>query len=513
MKPTNRSAILCILDGIGLNPKTKGNAVALANTPTLDRLLQSYPSSTLTTFGERVGLPAGQMGNSEVGHLNIGGGRVVEQWLQLIKRDFELGLVSKRESYRNFISNTSSRGRIHIVGLYSDGGVHSHLDHLDSLLNLLLAEFKGEIVLHLITDGRDTSPNAALTQLPALQKKLLAYPNVTIASISGRYYAMDRDLRWERTEKAYQAIAEASAPLIDNVTEYLKQSYKDEVTDEFLEPVILKSCPFQADDSLIFFNFRSDRMRQLCRALSQPDFSQFDRNSHVPATQNILCFTRYEEDYPYPFVFEPMQIKNHLGQVISAAGFKQLRIAETEKYPHVTYFLNGGEEEALPGESRLLVPSPREVATYDQKPEMSAPEVTSEVIKALESQEFKLIVVNFANGDMVGHTGVLEAAIDAVETVDACLTEVLNTASEFNTTALVIADHGNAEQMIEYDTGKPHTAHTTFPVPIILVDDSSSALIKDGGALCDVAPTLLEILDIPKPAEMTGRSLLVDPIK
>jgi len=481
--------------------------VALAETPTLDSIFSNCPHSTLTTFGERVGLPRGQMGNSEVGHLNIGAGRVVEQWLQLIKREFEQGTVSKKKSYQNFIKAGSNR--VHLIGLFSDGGVHSHLTHLNYLIELLQSDFSGEIVLHLITDGRDTSPTAAMGDLENLTNSLTTMKKVKIASISGRFFAMDRDNRWERTEKAYHAIAEARAPQVVDPIAYLKQSYANGTTDEFLEPVTIEKTPIEPEDGIIFFNFRSDRMRQICRSLCDLEFLQFSRSITPPATSRVLCFTRYEEDFPYGVLFQPMEISNHLGNVISTAGLKQLRIAETEKYPHVTYFLNGGEEEALPGESRVLIPSPRDVATYDLKPEMSAPEVTAELIKALESSDFHLIVVNFANGDMVGHTGVLKAAVEAVETVDTCLSEVLTTARAQDISVVVIADHGNAEQMIDYNTGGPQTAHTTYPVPIAIVGDPTVTALKEDGALCDVAPTLLDLMQINQPPEMTGRSLLI----
>ena len=504
-----RPTLLCILDGFGLNPNPIGNAVALAKKPVIDRLLRDYPNATLTTFGERVGLPAGQMGNSEVGHLNIGAGREVEQWLLRISRALAGSFMRESQTYKSFLAASKGRRTVHVVGLLSTGGVHSHQDHLKLLLSLLTNDLpEAQIALHLISDGRDVAPSAFLPDLKELQKLIQTIPNCSIRSICGRFYAMDRDKRWERVQAAYQAIAAGIGTSITCPASYIQESYAKGVTDEFLEPAVLGSYPASADDAYVFFNFREDRMREIVSALCSPAFAEFDRTIPLPARERVLCFTQYDHALQLPFLFEQFEIKNHLGEVIAHSGIKQLRIAETEKYPHVTYFLNGGIEQAYTGEDRQLVPSPRDVKTYDLKPEMSAHGVTELVVQGLRSGKYGLIVVNFANCDMVGHTGVVAAGIKAVETVDRSLGEILNDLQDVHGQALIIADHGNAEQMINYTDGTPHTAHTTYPVPVILVDFSKQVTLRPDGALCDVAPTVLEMLQIAKPAEMTGESLI-----
>jgi 2,3-bisphosphoglycerate-independent phosphoglycerate mutase len=501
-----KRVVLCILDGLGLNPNPVGNAFYHADTPCLDKLLSYYPNATLITGGERVGLPAGQMGNSEVGHLNIGAGRVVEQWLLRISNALKGSFLAESESYRQLIKN-SKDGALHLIGLYSDGGVHSHKEHLHLLLNQLQKDFHGEIFLHLITDGRDTAPNSAKDQLQDLLQLISAMPNVKIASIVGRFFAMDRDKRWERVKRAYDVIT-GNFPLVTlKPLDWILDNYKKGVTDEFIEPASFISRPLAAVDGVIFWNFREDRMRELVSALCVPSFAGFDRQGIPFSAARTLGFTEYDSSFKLPYLFDQLLVKNHLGAVIADHSLKQLRVAETEKYPHVTYFFNGGDETPLEQEERVLIPSPREVKTYDQKPEMSAFGVRDAVLKGMRSGQYSFILVNFANCDMVGHTGVFAAAVKAVETVDQCLEAIIDQAQKSGEAVLIIADHGNAEQMVDYQTGAVFTAHTLFPVPIILFGNDA-VKIQDGGALCDVAPTVLNLLEIEQPQEMSGRSLL-----
>lgn len=493
--------MLCILDGVGLNPRSDGNAVALAKKPTLDYLFKSFPNSTLTTFGERVGLPEGQMGNSEVGHLNIGAGRVVEQWLVRINRELKEKTFTHSSNWKNL---TDCKGKIHLIGLFSDGGVHSSSKHLYELLDIFNGT-NAKVILHLITDGRDTPPQSALP----LIKKLSLPKNIEIGTICGRYFAMDRDTRWERVKKSFDAIVEAKGIKSSDPIKQIQESYDKGVTDEFLEPIIVGSYEgVQNDDHALFWNFREDRMRQIVRSLCIKDFNGFPRN-FIPFKERALCFTEYDATFDLPVLFHPVDLTKTIGEVVSLAGKTQLRLAETEKYPHVTYFLNGGYEKEYDGENRILIPSPRDVATYDLKPEMSAYSVTESLVRAIKERKYDLIVVNFANGDMVGHSGKLGAAIKAVETVDKCLGDALRALDEVDGGALILADHGNCEQMIHYEDGSPHTAHTTHPVPVILYGKEFAKLqIKDGGALCDIAPTVLQCMNIEKPQEMKGTSLI-----
>jgi 2,3-bisphosphoglycerate-independent phosphoglycerate mutase len=448
------------------------------------------------------------MGNSEVGHLNIGAGRVVEQWLQRIGRELEQGSLAEHAPYQSFLSNTRG-ATLHLFGLFSDGGVHSHCSHLYALLGQLDQDFDGEIVVHMITDGRDTSPHQALEQIEELESIVSSMKRCRIASVCGRFYAMDRDKRWERVQKAYNAFVNGEAPSIESVKEYISQSYADDITDEFIEPAIVGTgAPFSTGDAAIFWNFRADRMREIVSATCLEDFTGFERKTAPLNKERVLCFTEYDETYALPVLFEQISITNHLGDTIAAAGLKQLRTAETEKYPHVTYFLNGGIEECVDGEERKLVASPRDVKTYDLKPEMSAFGVRDIVLEGIRSEQYGLIVVNFANCDMVGHTGVFDAAVKAVETVDKCLGDILAALNEHGGQAIIIADHGNAEQMINYEDGSVFTAHTTFPVPIIYVGENRGRKFNPDGALCDVAPTVLQIMGIAQPEEMSGKPLL-----
>jgi 2,3-bisphosphoglycerate-independent phosphoglycerate mutase len=505
MKPT----LLCILDGFGLNPNVNGNAVALARKPVFDTLWSQCPRATLVTYGEAVGLPEGQMGNSEVGHLNIGAGRVVEQWLLRISRALAGDFLDHSDTYQAFLRSVSDAPTINIVGLYSTGGVHSHAEHLKLLLRRLARDVKDRpLVLHLISDGRDVSPTAFQKDLGDLQGFLKDYPSVSVGSVSGRFFAMDRDKRWERVQSAYDAIALGKGAPVANLSDFVGASYAKGTTDEFIEPGVLSSRAAGPHDGWVFFNFREDRMRELVAALCMKSFDGFERKAPLPAPERVLCFTEYDHSFHLPFLFPQLDIRNHLGEVVAAAGISQLRVAETEKYPHVTYFLNGGIEKEYRGEERKLVPSPRDVKTYDLKPEMSAHGVAELVKEGLASGKYGLIVVNFANCDMVGHTGVVEAGVKAVETVDSCLGEILDALKVVGGQALIIADHGNAEQMINYADSAPHTAHTTYPVPVIAVDVPGCSSVRNDGALCDVAPTILQMMGLPQPKEMSGHSLL-----
>lgn len=508
MATVPRPTLLCILDGFGLNPNPFGNAVALAQKPNFDALWSGYPHTTLVTHGERVGLPEGQMGNSEVGHLNIGAGREVEQWLLRISRALDGVFLSESPVFRNFIETSKSSKRVHLIGLASDGGVHSHIEHLKLLLRRVREVFAGEILLHLITDGRDTSPTSSITHVKELETISAKMSQTRIASISGRFFGMDRDKRWERVQKAYQAIAIGEGAQISSASGYLQNSYALGTTDEFIEPAVIDYGGIAEDDAVIFWNFREDRMRELVGSLCIDSYQGVSRSRPVFQRKNVLCFTEYDHTFKLPFLFDQLSIVNHLGEVISKAGLKQLRVAETEKYPHVTYFFNGGIETEYPGEDRVMIPSPREVKTYDQKPEMSAAGVSEAVIKGIRSGNYELIVVNFANADMVGHTGVLEAGIKAVETVDSCLGQIITALLPVGGQAVIIADHGNADQMINYTDGTAHTAHTKYPVPMLVVTPTPGGKLLDGGALCDVAPTILKLMGREQPKEMTGRSLL-----
>ena len=500
-----RPTLLCILDGLGINEKKNGNAFLAANTPVLDQLMKSG-YGRLITHGEDVGLPAGQMGNSEVGHLTIGAGRIIEQWLLMISNGLAGDYLDKSVDFQNYIKSINDSADIHLIGLCSDGGVHSHINHLKLLIKKLLKTSKANLVLHLITDGRDTSPNQSLELVRELEAEIETEPRITIASVSGRYHTMDRDKRWDRTELAYQAIFNGGNATQQSASEYIEASYADGVTDEFIKPASINAKVFTDESALMFWNFRADRMRQIVAATCLNDFAEFERIHPIPNNNQVLCFTAYSQDFNLPYLFSQKEIKNHLGEVVSNAGLKQLRLAETEKYPHVTYFLNGLVEEALEGESRELAPSPRDVKTYDEKPEMSAAEITKICREAIASDEQDLIVLNFANCDMVGHTGVFEAAVKAVETVDNCLGLILEDLKSCDGQAVIIADHGNAEMMIKAD-GSPHTAHTTLAVPVMLFNTDCKLKDSQEFKLYDIAPTILKLMGLDIPVEMTGRSI------
>ncbi len=510
-QPRPPLVLLCILDGWGLRAETDGNAVRLARTPVMDRLAARCAATTLVASGEAVGLPAGQMGNSEVGHLNIGAGRVVYQDIMRIARSIASGEFFESRVLLDLIGGARARGAtLHLVGLVSDGGVHSHIDHLFAALDLCDSERVANVAIHALTDGRDTSPSSGRRHLAALAARAARTPGARIATVIGRYYAMDRDRRWDRTEKAWAAMVLGEGVPARDPLEAIESSYTAGVTDEFVVPTVIQAddgtpqARLWPGDAVFFFNFRADRVRQICRALFAPDFDGFSRRA-FPKIE-IATMTRYEEDFPFPVVFPPTRLPHILRDVFEAHDVANLRIAETEKYPHVTYFFNGGEETRGKGEERILIPSPR-VATYDLKPEMSAHEVAERAAREIRSGAFRAVILNFANPDMVGHTGSIPAAVAAVETVDACLGQVLSAVESVGGVALVTADHGNCEMMIDPATGGPHTAHTTNPVPCLLVDPSSHGRLRPGGSLRDLAPTLLGLLGLPKPAEMTGEDL------
>jgi len=497
--------MLAILDGLGWREERSDNAVALANKPNFDRLWSSCPHAFLDASGLDVGLPEGQMGNSEVGHLNIGAGRVVLQDLPRIKQAFETGEIANSPAFQGLVvSLLKSGGTCHILGLVSDGGVHSHLDHLAALASLL-AEAGIPAVVHAFTDGRDTPPRSAVEYLASLVDRLP--PHVPIGTVSGRYYAMDRDKRWERVSLAYSALVDGVGDKFASPVAAVSASYAADVSDEFIKPAVIGSYAGMRDgDGLLSFNFRSDRVREILAALLDHAFTGFPRNRAV-SFANAVGMADYGTEIARLMgtILVPKQLDDVLGSVVSKAGRTQLRMAETEKYPHVTYFLNGGVEAPYAGEDRIMVPSPK-VATYDLQPEMSAPELTGRCVEAIDSGKYDLIVINFANPDMVGHTGSLPAAIKAVETVDACLGRVLASLDKAGGAMLVTADHGNCEVMRDPVTGEPHTAHTTNRVPLILVNGDGQSIAD--GRLADLAPTLLALMDVSQPAAMTGASLL-----
>jgi 2,3-bisphosphoglycerate-independent phosphoglycerate mutase len=509
--------VLLILDGWGIGRDEPGNAVLHARTPTMDRLWADYPHATLLTSGEDVGLPAGQMGNSEVGHTNIGAGFVVYQWLTRIDLAVSNGELAANPALNRAIERAvENGGTLHLLGLVSDGGVHSHIQHLIALLRL--AESRGlpgdRVVVHAFTDGRDTSPNSGLGFIRDLERAMAGTGGGRVGTVSGRYYAMDRDHRWERTERAYDAIVDGSGERAGSAEEAVTRAYAAGITDEFILPTVIDDgsgpATIRPNDSAIFFNFRADRGRQLSEALVGEAFGGWQRGQRIPGLK-FVTMARYEDGLEAEVAFAPMDVTNPLARAVSEAGLAQFHTAETEKYPHVTFFLNGGREEPFPGESRVLVPSPK-VATYDLQPEMSAPELTAVVVGAVESGLHQLIVVNYANGDMVGHTGVFSAAVTAIETVDACLAKVIAATLEQGGVALVTADHGNAEEMIDRQTGAPMTAHTTNPVPVVLVasDDHPrwQPRLRQGGRLSAVAPTLLTLMGVAVPDSMTEPGLL-----
>ena len=505
--------LLMILDGWGINRNPEHNAVALACTPNLTRLLEEYPHVEVCPAGLAVGLPEAQMGNSEVGHLNIGAGRVVYQDLTRISKAIREGDFFTNPVLLDCIAKTkASGGRLHLAGLLSDGGVHSHNTHLYALLELARREGLRDVFVHCLLDGRDTPPQSGKGYLAELEKEIIRIGIGRVATVLGRYYAMDRDNRWERVEKAYNALVCGEGELRASPIEAIELSYAAGVHDEFVMPAVITENGrpvglVKDGDGFIFFNFRSDRAREITRAITQDCFEGFERLCH-PRLSGYVCMTEYDAISGQPVAFGQEELTGILGEVLSTAGLKQLRIAETEKYAHVTFFFNGGNETPFPGEERCLIPSPKEVATYDMKPEMSAFPVTDELLRRLDQDRYDVIILNLANCDMVGHTGIEKAAIRAVEAVDACVGRIVEKVRQIGGVALITADHGNAEKMMGED-GEPFTAHTTNQVWLVLVDDSrKDAKLRQGGRLADIAPTMLKLLGVAQPKEMTGESLV-----
>ena len=509
-EPQNR-LILVVLDGFGIGTDPSVSAIAKARTPFLDSLFKQFPSTTLNASSEDVGLPEGQMGNSEVGHMNIGAGRVVYQDITRINRSIRSGDFFKNPALIGAVGHAKQKSSaLHLIGLFSDGGVHSHLNHLYALLELSTRYGLQSVYLHALTDGRDTPPEAGVRYLRQFAKKSNEVGCGAIATIVGRYYAMDRDSRWDRTEKAYRAMTEGKGTLSEDPVRAVEESYREGVTDEFIKPVVIQRngkpvATIQDRDAVIFYNFRADRTRQLTRALIMGEFGHFSRRK---LDIHFVSMTKYHDDFPVPVAFPPTHLTNTLGEIVSNLGWKQLRIAETEKYAHVTFFFGGGRETPFPGEDRVLVPSPRGVATYDQKPEMSAPEVTDRVVEQIENKKYEFIVLNYANADMVGHSGNMAATVRAVEVLDECLRRVVAAARGKGYVVLITADHGNADKMVD-DDGGPHTAHTTNLVPFLFIKEDYHGGLKQEGRLADIAPTVLGLMGIDVPAEMEGSSLLL----
>ncbi|PRZ16310.1 phosphoglycerate mutase [Laceyella sediminis] len=506
-----KPVLLCILDGFALRGETEGNAVAQANKPNFDRYWNTYPHTTLTASGNAVGLPEGQMGNSEVGHLNIGAGRVVYQDLTRVTKSIEDGEFFQNETFLGAIKHVKEHGSaLHLYGLLSDGGVHSHIRHLFALLDLAAKEQVERVYVHAFLDGRDVAPDSAVTYIKQLQAKLDEVGVGQIATVQGRYYAMDRDKRWERTEKSYRAMVYGEGPTYRDPVEAVQASYEQSIYDEFVMPTVIVDEHNQPvgtitdNDAVIFYNFRPDRAIQISLAFTNDDFRGFDRGPKRPQHLYYVCLTKFSETVDGYVAYKPTDLDNTFGEVVSQQGLKQLRIAETEKYPHVTFFFNGGREEKFPGEERILINSPK-VATYDLKPEMSAYEVTEALLKEIEAEKYDTIILNFANPDMVGHSGKLEPTIKAVEAVDECLGRIVDLVISKGGVAVITADHGNADMVID-ENGRPHTAHTTFPVPFIVT--KQGVTLREGGILADIAPTMLDLLGLEKPEEMTGNTLL-----
>ena len=504
----DKRVLLCIMDGWGINKDCPKDATLTASTPNFDTLKKEEVYTEIYADGEHVGLPEGQMGNSEVGHLNLGAGRVVYQELSRINKSIKDGDFFKNDEFLNAINHVKkNNSALHLYGLVSDGGVHSSMDHIIALIELASKEGLKNVYVHAFLDGRDTPPKSACTYLQIIEDKLKECKLPPVATVSGRYWAMDRDNRWDRIEKAYSCLTEGHCAKADSAIEAVKNSYENDKTDEFVDPVMIgdMNSRIKNNDAIVFFNFRPDRARELTKAVAFENFNGFER---IVKLENIyyVTMTQYDETFNLPIAFKPQVLKNILGEVLDNNGIKQFRTAETEKYAHVTFFFNGGVEEPNRLETRVLVASPK-VATYDLQPEMSAEEVCSNVLSAINDKEYKFILVNFANPDMVGHTGVFEAAVKACETVDICVGKIAERCKKIGVTMLLTADHGNAECMENPKTHAPYTAHTTNPVPLMLINGKGKGL-KAGGALCDVAPTVLELLEIEKPEEMTGCSLL-----
>ncbi len=512
-KPT----VLLILDGYGLNEKTEGNAVALAKKPVMDKLMKEYPFVKGYASGMAVGLPDGQMGNSEVGHLNMGAGRIVYQELTRITKEIKDGDFYKNEALLEAINNCKANNSdLHLFGLLSDGGVHSHIEHIYGILELAKRENFTRVYMHAFLDGRDTAPHSGKGFMEDLTGKMKELNVGKIATVSGRYYAMDRDNRWDRVELAYNAIAKGVGEKATDPVQAIEDYYQKDKTDEFVFPTVITTngeatATVKDKDSVIFFNFRPDRAREMARVFCEDEFNGFERANRIKTT--FVCFTDYDVTLKNKLVaFYKTEIVNTFGQFLAENGLTQARIAETEKYAHVTFFFNGGVEEPNKGEDRILVKSPK-VATYDLQPEMSCPEVRDDLVKAINSQMYDVIICNMANPDMVGHTGIVEAAVKAVETIDEAVGEVVEAIKASNGQLFICADHGNVEQLIDYETGASFTAHTTNPVPFILVNADEQYGLREDGCLADIAPTMIELMGMEQPKEMTGKSLLVKDMK
>ena len=504
--------MLMILDGFGVNEKDEGNAVKIASIPNINQIMKENPNTIIHTSGLDVGLPEGQMGNSEVGHTNIGAGRIIYQDLAKITKSIEDGDFFNKSEFVSAIENCKKNdSNLHIMGLLSDGGVHSHNRHLYGLLELAKRKDFENVYVHCFLDGRDTPPASAEGYITELENKMAEKGVGKIATLSGRFFAMDRDKRWERVNQAYNAMVKGEGEKYLSATAAIEESYQKEVFDEFVKPTVITNkageplATIKSGDSVIFFNFRPDRAREITRALVDKEFDGFETEK---LDLSFVCMTSYDETMPnVEIAFRKEEIKNTFGEIVSRSGLKQLRIAETEKYAHVTFFFNGGEEKQYEGEDRILVPSPK-VETYDLKPEMSAFEVTEKVVEAINSEKYDCIIINYANPDMVGHTGNVDAAVKALEALDSCVKQVVDAVKAVNGTLLITADHGNSEQMVDYVTGEPYTAHTTNPVPLIIIG-AGNKKVKEG-KLADLAPTMLELMGLEKPEDMTGESLLED---
>ncbi|MCG1026901.1 2,3-bisphosphoglycerate-independent phosphoglycerate mutase [Virgibacillus halodenitrificans] len=507
----NKLAALIILDGLGLRDEVSGNAVKQANTPNLDRLWEQYPHNQLTASGEAVGLPEGQMGNSEVGHLNIGAGRIVYQSLTRVNLSIKEGDFFEKEAFLKSINHAKENDKaLHIFGLLSDGGVHSHINHLFALLKLAKECELEKVYVHAFLDGRDVGPQTAEKYIKQTENKMKELGVGKLATISGRYYSMDRDKRWDRVKKAYDAMVYGEGPSYSDPYEVINDSYKNGIYDEFVIPSVITDedgepvGKVQDEDSIIFYNFRPDRAIQISRTFANEDFHDFDRGEHVPKNLDFVMLTNFSETVDGYVAYEPVNLDNTVGEVLSQNNLNQLRIAETEKYPHVTFFMSGGREAEFPGEKRILINSPK-VATYDLKPEMSAYEVTDALLKELDGGKQNAIILNFANPDMVGHSGKLEPTIKAIESVDECLGKIIDKITSLGGSAIITADHGNSDEVVTLE-GDPMTAHTVNPVPVIVTREDVE--LRDGGILADLSPTLLDLLGIEKPNEMTGTSLI-----
>lgn len=507
-----KPVILIIMDGFGIRKETVGNAVAQANKPNFERLWAKYPHTLLGASGESVGLPDGQMGNSEVGHLNIGAGRVVYQELTRIGKSIREGEFFNNETFLNAIEHVKkNNSKLHLYGLLSDGGVHSHIHHLFALLELAKKHELEQVYIHAFLDGRDVSPDSGVQFIQETLDKMKELGVGKLATVQGRYYAMDRDKRWERTEKSYRAMVYGDGPKYQDPIQAVKESYEKSVYDEFVMPTVITDEQGNPNglvgdhDTVIFYNFRPDRAIQISQTFTNEDFRGFDRGEKAPKDLYFVCMTRFSESVQGYVAYKPTNLDNTLGEVLAQNNLKQLRIAETEKYPHVTFFFSGGREEEFEGEKRILIPSPKDVATYDLKPEMSAHQITEAVLKEIEEETNDVIILNFANCDMVGHSGRMEPTIIAVETVDECTGKVVDAVVAKGGVALITADHGNADWMIN-EEGNPVTSHSTFPVPLIVTKEGVT--LREGGVLADLSPTILKLLGVEQPKEMTGKTIL-----